>query len=348
MTQKTTTTTLLLFAMLAVPAAALPQVGDTPPPLVLSKWIQGKPIDLKADAAKKIHMIEFWATWCPPCKASIPLLTDYQKRYVKDLVIVGITDPEPMRNSLKMIERFVKRMGPDLQYRIAADDNGKTWNKWLDPAMGIPYAFLIGRDGRIVWQGSPLEPSLAEIIPAVIDGSYDLESAKLEAEVNKRLQALSLSLEMGQWGVVWDGLIDVLKLDPSSPIALDAITGIYAQELRNTRAFREWANAHIEANKDNAKAMSRMAIAMLRNDDYATRTPDLAVKAARSAYQASKKRDAMAIVAYARALYQIGALDKAIELQAEVIALVPEELRQESQEVLDFYKLCKDLQKSHG
>lgn len=340
--------TMLMLTLMALPASALPQVGDVPPPLIIAEWVKGKAINLETDAPKKIHMIEFWATWCPPCKASIPLLTDYQKKYAKDLVIVGVTDPEPLRNSLKTIHRFVERMGTDMEYRVGADDNGKTWNQWLDPQNGIPYAFLLGRDGRIVWQGSPLEPSLAEIIPAVIDGSYDLASAKLEAEVNKKLQALSLSLEMGQWGVVWDGLIDVLKLDPSSTIALDALTGIYSQELRNTKAFRDWANAHIEQHQDNPKAMSRLAIAMLRIDDYATRTPDLAVKAARAAYQGSKQRDALAIVAYARSLYQIGAIDKAIEVQSEVVALVPEEMRQESQDVLDFYKLCKDLQKSHG
>lgn len=337
-----------MFGLLTVPAAALPKVGDTPPPLVTSEWVRGKAINLPRDSAKKIHLIEFWATWCPPCKASIPILTEFQKRYVKDLVVVGVTDPDPERNSTKMIRRFVKKMGSEMEYRVAMDDSSKTWDQWLDPAEGIPYAFLIGRDGRIVWQGSPLEPELAEIIPAVIDGSYDLESAKLDAEVNRRLQALSLSLEMGQWGVVWDGLVDVLKLDPASQIALDAITSIYAQELHNKRSFREWANSHIEANHDNAKAMSRLAIAMLQNDDYATRTPDLAVKAARAAYQASNKRDAMAIVVYARALYQIGVLDKAIEVQSEAVALVSDDQKKDTQRVLDYYKLCKDLQKSHG
>ena len=48
--------------------------------------------------------------------------------------------------------------------------------------MGIPYSFLINRDGHIVWQGSPLEPALGEILPAVIAGTYDIDSAKIEAE----------------------------------------------------------------------------------------------------------------------------------------------------------------------
>ena len=342
------TTALVLMGLLTRPAVALPQVGDVPPPLKITEWVRGDDVDLKRDAAKKIHLIEFWATWCPPCKASVPLLTDYQKQYTKDLVIVGVTDAEPLRNSVKEVRRFVKKQGANMEYTVAIDDAGKTWNAWLNPAMGIPYAFLINRDGRIVWQGSPLEPSLAEILPAVIDGSYDVKSAKLEAEVNRRLQALSLSLEMGQWGTVWDGLIDILKLDPANEVAIDALTSIYAKELRNTRSFRKWVTGHIDAHSGNANSMSRLALALLRNDDYATRAPDLALRAAKSAYEASKKRDARAIAVYAQAVYQIGNLDMAITVQAEAVALASEGQRKNAQDILDYYKLCKELSQSHG
>jgi len=344
-----TTTALVLLGVLARPAmAALPQVGDVPPPLRISEWVRGEAIDLKRDAAKKIHLIEFWATWCPPCKASIPLLSDYQKKYRKDLVIVGVTDAEPERNSLKDIRQFVKTQGADMDYTVAIDEAGKTWNAWLDPALGIPYSFLINRDGHIVWQGSPLEPALAEILPAVIEGSYDIDSAKLEAEVNRRLQALSLSLEMGQWGTVWDGLIDILRLDPANEVAIDALTDIYAKELHNTRSFRKWVTEHIEAHRNNAKAMSRLAVALLRNEDYATRAPDLALQAAKAAYEASKMRDAVAMAAYAQAMYQIGNLDKAIAVQTEAVALAHEDQQKQAQEVLDYYKLCKQLSQSDG
>jgi len=344
----TTMMALVLSGWGVAPAAALPGVGDAPPSLHIKEWVKGGPVDLKREASKKVHLIEFWATWCPPCKASVPLLSELQQKHKQDLVIVGITDAEPYRNSVKAIRRFVKRQGDEMAYTVAIDDDSKTWNKWLDPMMGIPHAFLVDRDGRIVWQGSPLEPALGDIIASVVDGTYDVDSAKLEAEVNRRLQALSLSLEMGQWGVVWDGLIDILKLDPANQVAIDALSDIYSQELRNRRSFRMWADAHIEEHRGNAKAMSRLAMALLRINDYATRTPDLALKAAKAAYDASKKRDSVALVAYARALYQIGSIDDAIDVQADAIALLNAEERREAQNVLDYYKMCKELAQSRG
>lgn len=348
---KHTATTMLMLALAmwtASAAAALPEVGDTAPPLHIAEWVKGGPVDLQHDASKQVHLIEFWATWCPPCKESIPDLAKLQSMYKKDLVVVGITDPEPDRNAPKTIRHFVKQQGDQMDYTVAMDDASKTWNEWLDPVMGIPYAFLIDRDDRIVWRGSPLEPALNGIIASVIDGSYDVASAKVEAEVNRRLQNLSLSLEAGQWGKVWDGLIDILDLDPANQVAIDALANIYSQQLKNRRSFRTWVAAHIEKHSDNPNAMARLATALLRIDDYATRTPDLALKAAKAAYDASKQRDPDALVAYAEALYQIGSLDEAIKVQTEAVALVASADRKDAQKVLDYYKQCKELGASHG
>src|ERR1700741_4063791 len=74
----------LLAGPLVVQAGV--NVGDAAPSLKIKEWVRGTPVDLAKDAAKKLHLVEFWATWCPPCKASVPLLTDLQKKFQKDLV----------------------------------------------------------------------------------------------------------------------------------------------------------------------------------------------------------------------------------------------------------------------
>ncbi len=338
---------LVALAVAGAPALAEVRIGDPAPPLTIKEWVLGKPVNLSREAARKIHMVEFWAVWCPPCKASVPLLSQYQKKYKKDLVIIGVTDPDPYRNSPKAIKRFVKKQGANMDYTVAIDDAGETWTKYLGRAdVAIPHAFLVGRDGRVVWQGSPLDPALEQVLPAVIDGTFDVTTAKLEAEVNRRLAALSLSIEMGQWGVVWDGLIDILKLDPANEAALNALVSIYALELRNTRTFRSWVRSHIDANRGDPKSMTRLAITLLHIGDFATRAPDLALEAAKASYESSRRRDALAIAVYARALYQIGDLERAITLQKDAVAAATDSQRSEIKKTLDYYKLCEKLRET--
>ncbi len=323
-------------------------VGDKAPPLMIKEWARGDAVDIQADSEKKVHIVEFWATWCPPCKASIPLLTSFQHKYDKDLVVIGVTDPDDRGNTPSAIRRFVKKQGTAMDYHVAIDNNAATKNAYMVAAgaIGIPHAFLIGHDGKLVWQGSPLDPTLEDIIPKVIDGTYDVSSAKVEAEVMRRLQALSYPIQLEQWGTVWDGLVEILKIDPANDVALDALVNIYSKELRNTKTFRGWVKADIDANHDNIAAMENLAYILLSIEDISTRVPDLAHRAAKAAYDGSKHRRAGSIAVYANAMYQIGNLDKAIALQKEAVAIASDSNRREIARALDYYELCKTLSDS--
>ena len=59
--------------------------GDAAPPIEITKWLRGEAVDLQKAREKKVVVVEFWATWCPPCRTSIPHLTELQKKYKKDL-----------------------------------------------------------------------------------------------------------------------------------------------------------------------------------------------------------------------------------------------------------------------
>ena len=177
-------------------------------------------------------------------------------------------------------------------------------------------------------------------------GEFDLESAKIEHEVNKRLQELDLYSQLGQWSVVWDGLKDILKLDPGNEFAMEVLMRISIDQLQNTDEFRAWVRSHIAAHRDNAKAMHRLAGVLCSVGDLTQRSPDLALEAARASYQASRQREAAAIAAYARALYQIGQLDRAIALQQDAVALAHSAGQEESRSVLDYYRKCKKLQET--
>jgi len=89
-----------------------------------------------------------------PCIKNIPELTNLQKQYGKQgLVVVGYSWEEPTN-----LKKFVEKQGDRMQYTLVNDSEEKTL-KYLaeekEVVEGFPYAFVIDRKGRVVWQGAP-------------------------------------------------------------------------------------------------------------------------------------------------------------------------------------------------
>src|SRR5580765_191909 len=63
------------------------ELGDTAAELKIAHWVKGEPVHV-ASGDHNIYVVEFWATWCPPCRASIPHLTELQKRFRDQKVIM--------------------------------------------------------------------------------------------------------------------------------------------------------------------------------------------------------------------------------------------------------------------
>src|SRR4051812_48189635 len=98
--------------------AATLKVGDKAPPLQVSKWMQGDPVkDFEKD---KAYLVEFWATWCGPCRQSIPHLNEIHNKYKdKGLVVIG---QDCWENDESAVAPFIKEMGKKMTYRVALDD----------------------------------------------------------------------------------------------------------------------------------------------------------------------------------------------------------------------------------
>ena len=117
----------------------------------------------------------FWATWCPPCKRSIPHLTELQKDLGGNgLQIIGISD-EPV----DLVSNFVKEKGSSMDYTVATEkkDAHTVHERWMKAAGKdtIPTAFVINRAGKVVHIGNPLEDNFDRIVKMTVANRYDPE-----------------------------------------------------------------------------------------------------------------------------------------------------------------------------
>jgi thiol-disulfide isomerase/thioredoxin len=100
-------------------------------------------------------LVEFWATWCPPCRKSIPHLNEiYAKYKAQGLQVIGITD-----ENQAIVEKFQKQI--PMNYDVAINTPQSVYQQFGIQA--IPTAFLVDKSGKIVWTGHPMELSETEI-----------------------------------------------------------------------------------------------------------------------------------------------------------------------------------------
>jgi thiol-disulfide isomerase/thioredoxin len=138
-------------------------VGSPAPKLSVDTWVKGEPV--AALEPGKVHVVEFWATWCGPCIQAMPHLSEVQKRH-PELVVISVAGMErgaPAEagkpdTRLDRVRAMVEKKNDVMAYRVAYDGDESMLREWLVPARqrSIPCAMVIGRDGRIAWIGHPL------------------------------------------------------------------------------------------------------------------------------------------------------------------------------------------------
>lgn len=170
---------LCFSSFLAVHAAKL---GDPAAPLAIKQWIKGAPVNVLD--GKHLYVVEFWATWCPPCRESIPHLTALQKKFKdKGVVFIGVSDEPPAT-----VKPFVTKMGDKMDYHVACDDADKTMTGYMRAyhQNGIPTAFVVSKAGKVLWYGHPMG-GLEDTVEQVLAGKYDLQKAIQQDELRESL-----------------------------------------------------------------------------------------------------------------------------------------------------------------
>ena len=178
------------------------KVGDPAPKLQTGKWVQGEPV--KEFEKEKAYIVEFWATWCGPCRVSIPHLNDIHNKFkVKGLVVIG---QDCWERDDSLVAPFVKSMGDKMTYRVALDDKadsekGKMAETWMAAAgrNGIPSAFLVDTKGKVAWIGHPMELK-DKTVEEVLADKYDLKKAAEENAIKQKTEAKGKKNPTGQAG----------------------------------------------------------------------------------------------------------------------------------------------------
>ena len=275
----------LCVGLAAVPANAA-EVGDPAAALEISKWVKGGPVDLEAVRGKKVVVVEFWATWCGPCRTSIPHLTEMAEKYKKDVLFVGVT-----REEADVVEPFVEKMGKKMDYAVAIDKDGKT-NAGYMTAYGqgnIPHAFIVDRQGKMAWNAHPMTSDFEEALKAVIAGTFDAAAAKAERAEAERIKNL---------------------------------TSEYFTLSGKEKANARYAEIEKEFLKHIWKSSSQLDTVAwnIASRDWKYQNLEFALRAVEQACELTKNKDASVLETYARVYWEMDRKAEAIKYQEKAVA----------------------------
>ena len=123
--------------------------------------LSGQTVSLAASNGR-VRLIDFWATWCPPCRDEIPMLNELHRTYESEgLTILAISDEKA-----EVVQEFAEEVGMDYTNLI---DPGEVSENYR--VLGLPTAFLSDREGRIVdsYRGPKSRKHLEEKIRELLD-----------------------------------------------------------------------------------------------------------------------------------------------------------------------------------
>ena len=117
------------------------QIGDRADDLALPD-LDGKPQALSQWHGKRV-LLNFWATWCAPCRKEMPELSAAQTRYA-DVQVIGVALDQP-----QAVREYLKHTKVDYPILIGIDADPEPTLRFGDTVGALPYSVLIGPDGRI-------------------------------------------------------------------------------------------------------------------------------------------------------------------------------------------------------
>jgi thiol-disulfide isomerase/thioredoxin len=328
-------------------------VGSKAPALSIETWVKGTPI--WSFEPGKIHVVEFWATWCPSCIRSIPHLSELQARYRNGSVtIIAVAASErgsDPAQRLGAVKEFVAERGEKMAYTVGFDADRSMHKNWMEPSRqtGIPTAFVVDRNGIIAWIGHPLEMDAP--LAQIVAGTWDVKAAsakfqrdvEAEAKAAPLLGALSRAMKDENWSKALEQIDAVLALGSEQ---FDYLRGdrfrLLLTRMGQPVAAYAYARETMAAAPARADILNAIAWAIVDpNAKVEKRDLDLALQAAEGANRIAQDREPSYLDTLARVHAAKGDFSRAIELQTRALNLVTGDDRALYEKTLAEYKAKK-------
>jgi thiol-disulfide isomerase/thioredoxin len=330
------TTGLVASALLSRAAEeATLKAGAVAPALKTSSWVKGEGV--KEFKPGTVYVVEFWATWCGPCKTTIPHLTEVAKKHKGKVEVIGMDIWEREKDQAKLkplVVKFVEEMGEKMVYHVGMDtEDAYMASEWMKAAgrNGIPSAFVVDKTGKIAWMGHPMD-GMDEVIEQVLAGTFDLKAA---AAAQEKKQAAQMKDQETM------RKISTLRREGK---AAEALAEFDAAAKDNAEFAKRNAMMRVQLLMDTDPAAGEKAILALSEGEYKdnprglvslarmagspqSKQPnyDLALRLGERAQQVSPKPDPMIFMSLAEIHNAKGDTTKAVAAMKECIALAEKE-----------------------
>lgn len=300
--------------------------GSPPPPMSVKTWFKGNAVD-KLEP-NKTYVVEFWATWCGPCRVSIPHITDLAKKN-PDVQFVGVSIWEDDKDG--NIAKFIGEMGPKMEYNVGYSGNKDGMAQtWMNAAgqNGIPTAFIV-KNGIIQWIGHPME--MDKPLEEVKAGTFDLQAFKVKFDkaaaesrkqmaFQKALREILTSYDAGKTAEAKESLGRLVKDNPQMAETADSIRFAWMAK-ENPAEWEKQAKA-LASSRDEEKTQRLLGYAAQQvgkpggDLKRARKAIDMAVKAKRG-----KDRTVLDYAAYVYT--QLKEYKLALKMVNQNLALIP-------------------------